>query len=615
MATSIRSADLDFDTIKSRLKEFLKKKSEYADYDFEASGLSNILDVLAYNTHLNGLIANFALNESFLNTSQLRSSLVSHAETLGYTPKSYTSAEAKLNLSYTITNTDRPTTITLQKDTPFVASVDGVSYTFQTRNNFIATDNGSGLYQFVTSTNSTEIPVFEGTIKNKTFFVGETSDSQIYVIPDITMDISTITVEVFETATSSTVLDTYTNINKAVRITSDSTHYQIKEVPNGYYEIIFGDGFSTGKAPSAGNKIVVNYLSTKGPAANSASTFSNSTQFTNTLQSPNQAYNLSVTTSSSSAGGAFKESIESIRQNAGTAFATQRRLVTAEDYRAQITANYGTFLDDVIAFGGADNDPPKYGCVYVGLKFKSNITNETKETIKAEIVSELSDNLGIMSIDIIFVDPVTSFLELSTSFNFDPDLTDISSQGMETNVSNKIDQFFAANLDKFNKVFRRSNLLTQIDDISDAVLNSKIDVRIQQRLIPSIGSTLSYKVNFPAALAAADDEKFIVTSSKFTFNSRQCSIKNLLKSTTLQIIGPGDTVEAENIGQYFPLEGRVQLTGFTPTAIDGDSIKISASPANQSTIRPLRNFVLDIDKTKSSTTAIVDFQNTLTTLS
>ena len=614
MATSIRSADLDFDTIKSRLKEFLKKKSEFEDYDFEASGLSNILDVLAYNTHLNGLIANFALNESFLNTSQLRSSLVSHAETLGYTPKSYTSSEAKLNLSYTITNSNRPTTITLLKDTPFTASVDGVSYTFQTRENFTATDNGSGLYQFVTSTDSTDIPVFEGTIKNKTFFVGDVADSQIYVIPDITIDTSTIEVQVFETATSSTVLDTYTNINKAVRITSDSTHYQIKEVPNGYYEIIFGDGFSTGKAPSAGNKIVVNYLSTKGPAANNASSFSNSTQFTNTAQSPSQTYNLAVTTSSSSAGGAFKESIESIRQNAGVAFSSQRRLVTAEDYRAQITANYGTYLDDVIAYGGADNDPPKYGCVYVGLKFKDNITSDTKDSVKDEIITELSDNLGIMSIDIIYLDPVTSFLELSTTFNFDPDLTDTSSQGMQTNVTNKINEFFAANLNKFNKVFRRSTLLTQIDDISDAILNSKMEIKVQQRLIPSVGSTLSYTINFPMAIAAPDDVNFRVTTTKFTFNSRQCSIRNLLNTNTLQIINEDGNVEVENIGTYNETAGRINLTGFAPTAVDGDSIKFSVVPANQSTIRPLRNFVLDIDKTRTNTLAIIDNQNTLTTL-
>jgi len=614
MATTIRSADLDFDTIKSRLKEFLKKKSEFADYDFEASGLSNILDVLAYNTHLNGLTANFALNESFLNTAQLRSSLVSHAESLGYTPKSFTSSQAKLNLSYTITNSSRPTTITLLKDTPFTASVDGVSYTFQTRENFIATDNGSGLYQFVTSKDSIDIPVFEGTIKNKTFFVGDVADSQIYVIPDVTIDTSTIEVQVFETATSTTVLDTYTNINKAVRITSDSTHYQIKEVPNGYFEIIFGDGFSTGKAPSAGNKIVVNYLSTKGPVANNASTFSNSTQFTNTAQSPSQTYNLSVTTSSTSAGGAFKESIESIRQNAGVAFSSQRRLVTAEDYKAQITTNYGTYLDDVIAYGGADNDPPKYGCVYVGLKFKDNITTETKDSVKDEITTELSENLGIMSIDIIYLDPVTSFLELTTTFNFDPDLTDTSAQGMQTNVTNKINEFFDANLNKFNKVFRRSNLLAQIDDISDSILNSKMEIKVQQRLVPSVGSTLSYTINFPIAIASPDDVNFRVTTTKFTFNSRQCSIRNLLKTNTLQIINDDGIVEVDNIGTYNEAAGRINLTGFAPTAVDGESIKFSVVPANQSTIRPLRNFVLNIDKTRTNTVAVIDNQNTLTTL-
>ena len=614
MATTIRSSDLDFDTIKSRLKQFLQKKSEFADYDFEASGLSNILDVLAYNTHLNGLTANFALNESFLNTAQLRSSLVSHAEALGYNPKSYTSSEAKLNLSYNISNSDRPTTITLDKDTPFTASVDGVSYTFQTRASFTATDNGSGLYEFLTSTGSTDIPVFEGTIKTKTFFVGDTSDSQIYVIPDITMDTSTIQVNVFETATSTTAVDTYTNISKAVRITSTSTHYQIKEVPNGFYEIIFGDGFSTGKAPTAGNRIEVEYLSTKGPDANGANAFSNNTQFENTLQSPAATYNLSVTTSSRSAGGAFKESIESIRQNAGIVFSSQRRLVTAEDYKAQINANYGSFLDDVIAFGGADNDPPKYGCVYVGLKFRDNITLATQETVKEEIKSELSENLAIMSIDIIYQDPVSSFLELSTTFNFDPDLTDISLQGMQTNVDNKINEFFTTNLVKFGKVFRRSTLLAEIDNISTSILNSKIDVKLQQRLVPSVGSTLSYKINYPARLASPDDENHIVSSTKFTFNGRPCSIKNLLKSTTLQIIADNGQIEAENIGSYDEINGRIDLVGFAPTAIEGDAIKFSATPANQSTVRPLRNFILDIDKTKSQATGIIDNQNTLTTL-
>ena len=256
MATTIQSTDLDFDVIKTRLKDYLKKQDEFNDYDFEASGLSNILDVLAYNTHFNGLITNFALNESFLNTAQLRSSIISHAEALGYVPRSYASALAKLTLSITISSTNRPTLITLPRNTQFTTSIDSVSYTFQTREVYNATPDVNGLYTFKTSDGSSEIPVYEGTEKTKTFFVGETSDAQIYVIPDITMDTTTIRIRVFDTAVSST-FDTYTNINTASRITSISTHYQIKEVPNGYYEIIFGDGTSTGKAPSAGNKIVI----------------------------------------------------------------------------------------------------------------------------------------------------------------------------------------------------------------------------------------------------------------------------------------------------------------------------------------------------------------------
>src|SRR6056300_687487 len=272
MATTIKSTQLDFDTIKSKLKDYLKQQTEFADYDFEASGLSNILDVLAYNTHFTGLNANFALNESFINTAQLRSSVAALAENLGYVPRSYVSPEASLNLSINITTTPRPNAIVLPRNTQFTTSVDETSYTFQTREAFTANDNGSGVYQFLNSTGGTGIPVFEGTEKTKTFFVGDTTDTQIYVIPDVTIDTTTIRVRVFPTA-SSTTFDTYTDIKKAIKIENDSTYYQIKEVPNGYYELIFGDGTTTGKAPVAGNKIIVDYLSTQGSAANTASTF------------------------------------------------------------------------------------------------------------------------------------------------------------------------------------------------------------------------------------------------------------------------------------------------------------------------------------------------------
>ena len=605
MATIIRSTQLDFDTIKARLKDYLKQQSEFADYDFEASGLSNILDVLAYNTHFSGLISNFALNESFINTAQLRSSVVSLAEGLGYVPKSYTSSQAELSLSVQITADDRPTTLTLPRNTQFTASVAGVTYTFQTRENFTAVDSGTGFYQFINATDGESIPVFEGTEKTKTFFVGDTGDSQIYVIPDTTMDHTTMRVRVFNTA-SSPLFDTYTNINKATRITDDSTFFQIKEAPNGYYELVFGDGIATGKSPVAGNKIVVDYLSTVGTLANGAATFTPASTFN--VNGVN--YNISTTTVTASSGGAYKENIESIRQNAPISFISQRRLVTAEDYKGQILANYGAYLDDVTAYGGADAVPPVYGVVYVGLKFKDNINANTQQTVKDDIKLELSANMAVMSILTEYVDPIETLLEVQTTFNLDPDLTNSTAQAIQNIVQTTINNYFTANLGKFDKVFRRSNLLTIIDAIDPAILNSKMDIKMKQTFVPVVNSSQSYTINFPVPIADPVPLVPTIISTQFTFNSQTCFIKNQGSSAKLQVVSVDGTIEVDNVGSYNAVSGTINIVGFKPSAFEGSSISLKATPANQSTIRPLRNYVIDIDTALSSSRAILDYQNT-----
>ena len=605
MATTIRSTQLDFDTIKGRLKDFLKQQTEFQDYDFEASGLSNILDVLAYNTHFNGLTANFALNESFINTAQLRSSVVALAEGLGYVPTSFTSSQAALNLSVLVTASNRPTTITLPRGTTFSSSVDGVAYTFQTRENFVGTDDGNGTYQFLNANGETGIPVFEGTEKTKTFFVGDTTDQQIYVIPDVTMDTSTIRVRVFPTS-SATTFDTYLNIVDAIRITNESAFYQIKETPNGFYEIIFGDGISTGLAPKAGNKIVIDYLSTVGSTANGAASFS--TEAVVTVNSVN--FNVTTTTESISAGGSFKESIESIRQNAPIAFSSQRRLVTAEDYKALVQTKFGAFLDDVVSFGGADNVPRVYGKVFIGLKFKDSITLDTQQTVKDRITTELTDNLAIMSITTDFVDPITTNMILSTTFNLDPDLTSLTPQAMEAQVQNTINNFFTTNLKRFDKVFRRSNILTLIDALDPAILNSKMEVQLMQGFIPTLNTSLQYKIIFPVILATPDDSTFTVTTTNFTFNNKTCFIRNKLSSNKLQVITIDGVVEVDNIGSYEGSTGTVTLVGFKPSGFNGSQIDVKVIPANQNTVRPLRNFILDIDTDLSTSRSLLDFQNT-----
>lgn len=186
MAT-IQSSDLDFNTLKNNLKTYLQRSSEFQDYDFEASGLSNILDVLAYNTHINGLIANLGINESFLSSSQLRSSAVSHAETLGYRPRSKTASKATVTVSAS-TGSGADASATLPQYSTFTASIDGQSYTFQTLEQYTALNDGSGNFSFKTTAGSANLEITEGTVKTKTFIVGDAEDEQVYIIPDSNLD-------------------------------------------------------------------------------------------------------------------------------------------------------------------------------------------------------------------------------------------------------------------------------------------------------------------------------------------------------------------------------------------------------------------------------------------
>lgn len=612
MAT-INSSDLDFNTIKNNLKTFFQKQTEFADYNFEASGLSNILDVLAYNTHINGLIANVGINESFLNSSQLRSSVVSHAENLGYYPRS--KSGATIDVTVTVKTSDTATsTITLPAFSKFTTTINDTSFNFLTTSAFSGTNDGSGNFSIKTSDGSTSIPITQGTEKTKTFLVGETEDQQVYIIPDENLDTSTVSVTVFDTVTANSGT-TFSNVNNVLSINTNSTVYILREAPNGFYELTFSDGTILGKAPVSGNKIVVKYLAVDGADGNLASTFQGA--FTIPALSINEIEVAPAVTGAVSAGGSEKESIDSIKVNAPIKFASQQRLVTAQDYKALILANYGNIVDNVSAWGGNDNVPPVYGRVYVSLDFKDNISDAVKSSTKTAIQSNLSENLSIMSIDTEFVDPINTFLELSVTFNFDPDQTGVGSSNVENTVRNKVISFVADNLSTFDSVFRRSNLLTEIDNISNAILNSKMEVKIRQSFTPTLNTSNNYTVNFPVQIAQSTDQTAILTSTAFTFNSTSATLRNKLTdgSNIIQVVSNTGTVLSDNIGTIDTTNGTVTLTGFNVSAIDGSEIKISVTPANQSTIRPLRNYIIQLDTTKLTVSSNQDFQNTEATIS
>jgi len=609
MATNITSTALDFASIKTSLKNYLKAKTEFADYDFEGSGLSNILDVLAYNTHFNGLIANLATNESFLHTAQLRSSLVSHAESLGFDIRSKTSSQVKFTASMNLAGVSgRAHTYTMPIDTVFTGTNEEGSHTFRTLAAYTATDDGTGSYTFKDADGTAAVVAYEGTNVTKTFFVGEASDRQVYIIPDDAIDTTSAVVKVYSSPTS-TDNDEYTVLSKAIKVDSNSRYYTLRETPNGSYELNFGDGVTFGKAPESGSKIVVTYLRTNGGLANGCKAFTTQKAYS----IGGTAYAVSIVPQTNSAGGGDKQGIESIRQNAPSAFAAQQRLVTPEDYRATIAANFPT-VSDISVWGGQDNIPIAYGKVYIALDFNEGLAASAKQVVKDSIKTNFSDNLSVMSISPVFVDPTETYFELSTDITINPDLTSRASQTMENITNEKILSYFSDTINGFGKTFRRSNLLSDIDELDDGILNSKMEVKVQMRLIPVLNTDTAYEIIFPVPLAAPDDQNITIESTSFDVAgvSGKCVVRNKLSTNTLQIVNIDDSssLVTDNIGTYDAAKGTIELTNFNPTLITGgvDYIKFSCPPQNQGTVKALRAFVFKHDADKSRVTSTVDRQ-------
>jgi len=606
---TINTSDLDFYDIKSKLKTYFRNSGEFEDYDFDASGLSNILDVLAYNTHINGLTANMSINESFLSTSQLRSSVVSHAESLGYSPKSITAARAIVDVSISIPS-PAPDSFTLARGTSFFASIDETNYEFFTTENYSAVNDGD-TFTF------TGVTLVEGKNKLKTFLADSNIDVP-YVIPDSTIDTSTMLVNVFPNGTTDQS-NVYLDIKRVATITDDSRVYMVRESHNGDYEIIFGDGNVLGIRPETGNVIKVEYIATNGAAANGAKLF--------TLNEFGETeYVIDVTTTSNSAGGSDIETLQSIKLNAPLAYSAQNRLVTADDYTGLILSSYGAYVNDVTTWGGNDNVPPQYGKVFVSLNFLDGVDDSSKTMVEDMIKSQLTSNLSIMSIDTEFVEPQYTYLELQTFFNIDPVKNTTTPEVLQTQVDELIQSYMSVNLNQFNSVFRRSNLLSDIDGLSTAILNSRMDVKVQQliditQLVADLEAAQAaagipfdtyieqdYTLNFPVILSAPDKDEFVVTTTVFKSDGLNVLVKNELGSTRLQLVDLNGVVRIPNIGSYDPAKGEVFLSALRvdKAGYVGEGIKVSATPANQSTISPLRNYIFTLDSETSTTKGTVD---------
>ena len=469
----IAVSELDFDAIKSNLKEYLSGQTEFQDYDFEGSAMSVLLDVLAYNTHYNAIYNNLSVNEMFLDSARKRNSVVSIAKMLGYVPRSASCATATANIVVT-GGTSTPSNLTIPAFSQFTTTVDGTAYTFY--NTGSLTTNRSG-----TSYTFSDVKLTEGTpITNKN---AVTSTSR-YIIPNADVDLSTLTVRVQENSTSS-VYETYSRSDTIVNAQFDTKVYFVKEIDDALYEITFGDG-NIGAAVSVGNVIHLDYFVSSKETVNGARVF---TYNGGTLLG---GATVNVVTTSPASNGADKETIDSIRFNAPKIYASQNRAVTPDDYKALIYANVPA-AQSVSCWGGEDNNPPVYGKTFICVK-PFNATKLT-EVQKSEIISSVLQPRNVVSVIPEIVDPEYLNIALDVNVYYNEQETTRTASEIQTIVTNAIFDYDDSDLQKFDGVFRHSKLSRIIDSAEPSIVSNVTTVLIRRKLTPRYNTSAQYILN------------------------------------------------------------------------------------------------------------------------
>lgn len=585
--------DLDFDTVKSNFKTFLSQQSTFTDYNFEGSGMSVLMDLLAYNTHYQAFHANMLANEMFIDTSVTRASAVSHAKALGYTPSSMKSSYSTI----TVTVSEVPlsqTSLTMPAGTAFNTVVDDVNYQFVTISDVTATSD-NGIFAF------SDIKVYEGTRVQFQYTVNSNNLEQQFTIPSAAVDTSTLVVRV-QNSSSDVTTTTYSLNTDYATLTSTSTKYFLQEIENGQFEVYFGDGV-VGKKPIDGNIVILNYVVTNGDASDGASAF--------TAASNIGGYsNISVTTVSNATGGSNAETVDSIKFNAPLKYASQGRAVTPDDYKSILPSVYSN-IKSVQVWGGEDNDPAIYGRVYISIKPNSGttLTNTTKNTI----ISNLK-KYNVASVTPVIVDPETLLLTLTTTVKYNPTLTEKSKTDIAALATTAISTFNTNNLQKFDSVFRHSNLLKSLDDSDGSILSSTVSLKLKRNITPTLNAATKYTVSFNNAAyhPAAGWSQTVVESTGF-YLSGNTNVQYIDDDgsgnirTFYLLGGTTKTITNATAGTVNYSTGQVVLTSFNLTGVtnaDG-TLSVTIKPDSNDVI-PVRNQVIEIDTANSTTLAEID---------
>ena len=593
MATKLQVTELDFDLIKDNLKTYMKNQTEFSDYNFEGSGMSQIIDLLAYNTHYLAMNANFAMNEAFLDSATLRSSVVSHAKGLGYTPRSARAPVAYVDVTL---NSSTANSATLAKGTRFTTKIDGSTFGFVV-NEDITTTPTNGVMRFI------NVPIYEGTLITSRYTVDLNNIEQKFLISDDRGDTTTLKVSV-QTSGSDVSTTTYTLATDITQVTSGAKVYFLQESTDGKFEVYFGDGV-VGSSISNGNIVQLQYVVTNKNKANGAKSFSTTSVSGET--------DVTVALLVAALGGAEPESISSIKFNAPLDYSSQGRAVTTQDYKTILPTVYaGT--QAVQVWGGEDNDPPIYGQVFLSVRTKSgtNLTQAQKNSIAVDL-----KKYNIASIRPTFVNPLITKIKLKVDFKFDSKTTTKTVGDLETLIRSTLATYNSGDLLNFDVVFRHSKISGLIDATDTSILSNTTRLTLNQIITPTLNASTQYVIDFNNALYNPHSGHNatlggITSSTGFTIagNTNTLYIDddgNGIIRTYYLVGGQTRTYVDASAGTINYSSGKIVLTDLNITSAsntDG-TISVDILPASNDVVS-VRNQLLEIDLTNTTVSGTVD---------
>ena len=573
MTTTLRVAELDFDTIKINLKTFLASKPEFTDYDFEGSGLSVLIDLLAYNTHYNAVIGNMLVEEMYLDTAVKPASIALIAKRLGYTPMSARAPSATISIEVFPTGT--PASLTLGKNAQFSAYIDASSsVTFVTRDAYTITPVG-GRYIFPA------VEIYEGAISTFSYVV-DTSTLQRFEIPSVTVDTTLLRVSLQDTISSTNNVE-WINFDSLADLTATTKAYFVKVNEKANYEVYFGDNIF-GKSIVDGNVITLNYLTTNGPLANGVSKFT----FNDSINGYN---NFTITTVSVASGGAYAESVDSVRINAQNTVYAQNRAITETDYAALI----GKFIpvESISVWGGETLAPPVYGKVFISIKQPGTTANLT-DTQKQFVLSSIQNRSALGSIREI-VDPEYIYLNIVSDVKYDPTKTTLGYSSLITNITNGLMSWSTTNLNKFNSDFEYSKLVTFIDSVDASFIANDTYISFSKTKPFIYNLNTSYAFNFYCSIKQSNSVEANITSTAFrttddvTKDVYLQDVNGILQ--TYYIANSQKIVLNPNIGTVDYANGLISILTTMVVGSSLNDLTVTVAPDNKNTINSRNNII------------------------